>query len=265
MSALVPAAELPTAVATIVVSAGVGVVYSYVGYRISQRPVSAESRLASAQFALWWIGLGASVAITATDVSLATLNLYPFPLAVTIGLVSIIVDCAFLWGLTGFLIYVYTGRYHLVELSVFYAAFYVTALYWILSQDPSSVAYQAGGPAVQYSATPALALTLVVLVGLVAPEIVGAVLYLSLLRRTTDRSTRFRIILVGGGILLWFAIDAFLPSSTSAWVLAKGLLDLVPGIMSLVAFFPPVWVRTRFGVTAPEIEGTDRVEAPGPT
>jgi hypothetical protein len=252
MGTLIAAPALPKAIATVVVSIVVAGVYSYIGYRLSRRRVSAESRLASVQFSLWWAGLGVSVALTGTEIALAALNFLPFALALTFVLTSILVDVAFLWGLVGFLTYVYTGRYHLLELSVFYAAFYSVAIYWILAQHPYAVATQAGLPVVQYTTAAIPAFTVVIVIGLLAPEIVGAFLYLSLLRRTDDRAQRYRISLVGGSILLFFALDIIIPATSGDWVLLKNLLLVVPGLISLIALSPPEWVRSRLRLPSPE-------------
>ena len=250
MGMLISPSAVPTAAATLVVSAGVTAVYVFVGLRLSRRPVSPKTRLASAQFGLWWIGLGASVALSGVEVGLAMLNALPFPLAETLYLVSIIIDCAFLWGLVGALVYVYTGRYHLVELSVFYASFYVVVLYYVIAQAPYGVALIAGIPALEYSTPPIIALSVVVILGILAPEIGGAILYLSLLRRTTDRTQRFRISMVGTSILLWWALDVFVPSSTGSWVLARTILEVIPGVLTIVAILPPGWVQRRLHVTS---------------
>ncbi|MGI0129639.1 MAG: hypothetical protein ACREEC_05760, partial [Thermoplasmata archaeon] len=74
--------------------------------------------------------------------------------------------------------------------------------------------------------------------------------YLSLLRRARDSATRYRILLVGSGILLWFALDVVFPATNNALVLAKAVVQVVPGLMSYAAFFPPQWARRKYGVTA---------------
>ncbi len=79
----------------------------------------------------------------------------------------------------------------------------------------------------------------VLLVVLLGPEVLGAILYLSLRLRTRDSAQRYRIALVGGGILLWFALDLFLPATTIPWLIARTILLVIPGTMSLVAFYPP--------------------------
>ncbi|MCI4339167.1 MAG: hypothetical protein L3J68_02390 [Thermoplasmata archaeon] len=264
MTGLVSTSALPTVAATIVVAFGVAVVYLYIGYRLYQRPVSSESRVATAQFSIWWGGLGANVGIQAIALALAVANALPFALALTLGLLLVAIDCAFLWGLVGFLIYVYTGRYHLFELTLFYSGFYVLALYYTLSQVPYAVAVQNGVATLLYSVSPNVGLEAVALLGILVPEVVGAVLYLSLLRRTRDPNARFRIGLVGTAILLWFAIDAVFPASSNALILTKTVLEVIPGLMSLIAFFPPDSARRRFGAPPPKELSLTTGERPVP-
>jgi hypothetical protein len=253
MSALIPASQLPYALASLGASVVVAAVFLYVGVRLSQRVVSPGSRLASAQLSLWWAGLGVNVALTALDLTLAVLNVFSFPIALTLYLVTLLVDVAILWALTGFLVYVYTGKYHLAELGTLYAAFYVLVLYYVVTQGPARVVYQAGALAIGYN-LPAIAwLSAVIIVLLIAPELIGAILYVSLVRRTRDHHQRIRIWLVGGGILLWILIDLVIPQSSPAWVVLHAALEIVPGIMSLFAFFPPVWVQRRFGVPGADL------------
>lgn len=250
MSALVPSSELPAAAAIAVVSFGVAAVYVFVGFRLYLRTVAPTARLASSQLALWWAGLGITTALGGVELALAAAGALTYPAALTLYLLVVVVDCSFLWGLVGFLIYVYTGRYHLLPLSVFYAWFYVTVLYYFFSQQPYAVTIVAGQAVFQYAVLPIPALEAVLLVGLLGPEIAGAILYLSLLRRTSNPAQRYRIVLVGGGILLWFLLDVLVPDSTATWTIVRGILQVVPGLMSLIAFYPPEWARRRYGVTA---------------
>ncbi len=255
MSSLVPASQLGAAWATAVVSFLVAAVYLYFAYRLSQRDVAPGARLASNQFALWWGGIGVTAVVSGIEVALAAAGALALPGALTIYLVSILIDCAFLWGLVGFLVFVYTGRYHLLELTAFYAWFYITVLYFVFLRVPSGVLYSAGAVSLTYSAAAVPLLEVVIVLGLIVPEIVGAILYLSLAGRAPAGSAqRLRIWLVGGGILLWFAIDVFVPSSTAAWGLVRTVLELVPGAMSLIAFYPPSWgpARLRTGDRTPK-------------
>ena len=261
MSALIPASELPAAVAIFVVSIGVAAVYVFVGLRLYRRPVTPGAQLASAQLSLWWAGLGVTTALGGLEVGLAAAGALSFAAALTCYMVLVLIDCAFLWGLVGFLLYVYTGKYHLLALSAFYAWFYVTVVYYFFSQQPTAVTITGGQMVFVYLVQPTPVLEGVLVLGLLGPEIVGALLYLSLLRRTDDSAQRYRITLVGGGILLWFLLDLLVPSSTADWTIVRGVVQVIPGLMSLIAYYPPEWARRRYGVT---VVGGDESLSPRP-
>jgi len=225
--------------------------YGYVAARLYRRPVSPGARLALSQFSLWWGGLGASSAVSAVEATLALGGWLTLDLAVTLSLFVVLLDVIFLWGLTGFLVYVYTGRYHLVPLSGFYALFYLVALYYEILGHPYAVVVQAGAPTLLAHTVNEPVLVAFILLALLVPEIAAAILYLSLLRRTHDPAQRYRIVMVGSSILLWFGILAFVPSTTVAWNLTKGVLEIVPALLSLLAYQPPAGVRRRFRTGAP--------------
>lgn len=249
MTPIVGPHEAPIAAATVVVSLAVASVYLFVGYRLSERVVSPAARLASVQLALWWGGLGATVVLGAVETAFALANSLPLALALTLTIVDDIVTVVALWGLVGFLTYVYTGKYHLPEWGATYGMFFVLAIYYTLAQTPYAVAFSGGAVTILYSVAPIRWLEAVIIVILVGPELVGAILYLSLLRRTRVQEQRARIWLVGGGILLWFALDIFVPGSSGGWLLVRSLLEIIPGLMSLIAFYPPAWAQRRFGLT----------------
>jgi hypothetical protein len=188
-----------------------------------------------------------------------------YPLAMTLFLVSIVIIVASLWGLTGFLVYVYTGQYHLIEVSAIYIGFYVAYLFYFFSQTPTGVVIEAGSTVWRYAGTPNVLLELILVLLLLVPEIVAAILYLSLRRKTDDTGQKYRITLVGGGILLWFALELFVPATTIPWVVFRTLLLVLPALMSLAAYYPPSWARRRYGVTAIETIPADlREGAPSP-
>lgn len=251
MSGLIPASQAPIEVAVALVSVAVASIFYSIAARLYRRPVSDTSRLASYQFSLWWVGIGTVVALNALLILLGLANALPFALAITLYLVSLIVDCVFLWAIVGALTYVYTGKYHLLELGAFYFLFYALLLYWAISQDPRAVALAAGVPSLTFGTAAVPALSLFVALGLLVPGIVAALLYLSLLRETRDPAIRFRITLVGGSILLWFGIEIFVSPGTAGVLLVRTVLEVVPGLLSLIALIPPAWVRRRIGVSVP--------------
>ena len=239
-------------VATAALSFGIAFVYSYVAFRLYARTVSAPARLASVQFSLFWYGLGASAAIGAVEAALAAGGLLSLPAAITASVVGIGVDCLFLWAIVNFLIYVYTGRYHLIPVAGLYALFYLAALYYTVLQHPYAVAVHAGAPVLLDAPHEIPALVTAVDIGLVFPEFICAFLYLSLLRHARGASQQFRIAAVGFGIILWFGLTFFYPAPTAALALARGLLQLIPALLILVAYFPPAGLAARLGLTRTE-------------
>ncbi len=263
MSSLVPPQDAGVTAVTVVVALAAACVYFYVGKRLFDRVVSPSARLASVQLAVFWGGLGATIFLDGLESGLALANAFPLAVALTFLVVLDLVAVVALWGLVGFLTYVYTGKYHLVAWGGIYIAFFVLAMYYTFAQAPSGVTFTDFAPALVYAVPPIKWLEAVIIVLLVGPELVGAVLYLSLLRRTRVREQRSRIWLVGGAILLWMGFDLFVPSSTGPWIVVHTVLEVIPGLMTLIAFYPPSWAQRRFGLTISERRAENRArEAP---
>jgi hypothetical protein len=228
-------------------------VYAYVGQRLLQRPVPNAARLPAVQFSLWWVGLGVGSLISGLEGVAAGMGWLAFPAAYTAYLLSLLVDTALLWGLVGYLLYIYTGKYHLFELSAFYAVFYVAAIYYVIGREPYAVVLSAGIPTILYHLNSSGPVFGFVAFGLLVPEIVASILYLSLLRRTTDRTRRYRIAMVSVSLWMYFVLAfAGSPSSIPAaetFGLVKALLEVVAALVSLFAFFPPEllqrWLRVE--------------------
>jgi hypothetical protein len=235
-------------VATSLAAGVIAFVYGYVGFQFSQRPVSAEAVLGRTQFSLFWYSLGITSALTALESTLALSGLLSLSIAVTVDLVGVLIDCVFLWAIVEYLIYVYTGRYYLPVVGGFYGLFYVVALYYTILGRPYAVVIKAGLPTLAVHPVANPALELVVVIGLLFPEFIAAILYLSLLRRTRDRTQRFRIMVVGLSIITWFGLTFFYPSATVAETFEKSFLELIPALAVLVAYLPPEWMQKRFRI-----------------
>jgi hypothetical protein len=223
--------------------------YWYVGTRLYERPVPARARLPSAQFSILWWGLGLTGAITGVGSLVASVGALTYALGFTLYLLMVIGDCVLLWGMVGYLLYIYTGRYHLVGLTAGYAAFYVIVLYWVNASGPIGVSFATGSLAIQYSHMVGGLILLLVIVGLIFPEFIAAVLYLSLLPRTHDRTLRFRIAMVSAAVFLFFAVAFFTPAGDVA-ALVRAVLDVGSAGLALFAYFPPEALQRWLGVAA---------------
>lgn len=227
--------------------------YAYVGTRLYERPVPARARLPSAQFAVWWWGLGGTGVLSGLEAILYSVGALGFVGMFTLYLLTILADCVLLWGLVGYLLYIYTGKYHLLELTAFYAAFYVTVLYWVIASGPSGVALAGGLPALTESHPLGGPILIAVVIGLIFPELIGILLYVSLVRRAQDRTLRYRILMVSAALGLYFvggSFDPFTGVAAQEWALVRALIEAASAALALFAYFPPETVRRAFRVSS---------------
>lgn len=234
-------------------------IYFIVAYALSRRSVEAHARRAHRAFVLWWAGLGV-IGIAGAFFSLGVpLGAFgPVGARVILyGLVGLIF--AMLAGLLYYLLYVYTGNpVNLRRVVLFYAALMVLFVYLTESQEPyiddsgaePELAYADERP----SGDP---LGLAFSLALVLPPLAAAVAYLGLYWRVPDTTSRYRILMVSGGIVLWFTYSA-LNSITQGLLdiqdppfaarLAGQLLGVLAALMVLAAYLPPGPVRRRLHV-----------------
>jgi hypothetical protein len=240
-------------------------IYSFLGWRFSQRRVSPENRLPVLQFSLFLVGLAVSTSAGALDSALAVFAPPSLALVVTLYYIDILAACAALWGLVGYLIHLYSGRAYLVPLTGLYALLYVLLVYYTTASAPDAVTVTLGTVGFRDATMvggPILGLLVVILV---IPEFLGAILYFTLFFRTRDRTARYRIALVSWGLLAYFGIGllgvaARLGGSLGAVTLGA-VLGVVPVLVIFIAYYPPQFVRDRLGVT-----GIDAVTYPlGPS
>ena len=259
MAAVMNSAPLVVALVDLV---AVGI-YLFLGWRFSQRSVTAVNKLPVLQFSLFWLGLALVTFITGLESAVAAFTTPPLALVVTLFYIELLLLCAVLWGLVGYLVYLYAGRSFLAPLTTMYAVLYVLLVYFVTASDPAAVTVAVGAVGLQY-ATPVGGplLGLLVLV-LIFPEFLAAIFYFTLVFRTRDRTARYRIALVSWGLLAFFGlgfvgVDTRLGGGLAAVTLGS-LLGLLPALVILIAYYPPRLVRERLGVT-----GIDPVAGPLP-
>jgi hypothetical protein len=227
-------------------------IYSFLGWRLSRRSVSVPSRLPAAQFAAFWLGLAALTAVVGLESLAAAFVLPSLAVAVTILYLEILVLCVVLWGLLGYLLYLFTGRSFLGPLSVAYGAVYVVLLYLVTTSDPTGVFVRLGTVMIEFGGSVGSDFGILLLVALILPEFVGALLYFSLVFRTPDRTVRYRVSLVSGSLIIWFGLAPLNISSLLGGGLLADLLSrsvgTFAGLVTLLAYYPPRAVQVRFGV-----------------
>jgi hypothetical protein len=227
-------------------------VYLYIGGRLARRTVSPESRVPAMQFVLFWVGLAASTALSGILSLIATFRIPPTSLAITFEYYDIVVVAAALWGLISYLYFLYTGRSGLVPVTLLYVLEFGLLVYYVSASSPSGVNITYGQVVLAYHSTLSGPITDIAVLILVIPEFVAGFAYLRLFFRTHDRTVRYRIALVSGGILGWFFLDfvdfGSLSGGNLLWIFVGEGLLLVASLIVLMAYYPPRFIRERFGI-----------------
>ncbi|HZY71038.1 MAG TPA: hypothetical protein VFF67_08710 [Thermoplasmata archaeon] len=172
----------------------------------------------------------------------------------TLSYLEILVLCVVLWGLLGYLIYLFTGRNFTLVLSGVYAALYVVLLYYVTASAPSAVTVTHGSVGLVTASTLSTPYLVLLGLGLLGPEIVGSILYFTLAFRTKDATVRYRVTLVSWSLIAWFGIGT-LPIATllgggpAAQIFGRSV-GVIAALVILLAYYPPRWIRDRLGVTA---------------
>lgn len=236
-------------------------IYAFLGWRFSQRQVSAENRLPMIQFSLFWFGLALVTFIGAIESAAAAYATPALSLVVSLYYLEILALCATLWGLIGYLVHLYSGRAYLGPLTVMYGLLYVLLVYFVTASSPDGVTVTLGAVGLRYATLVGGPILAVLVLILIVPEFLCAFLYFTLFFRTDDPTSRYRIALVSWGLLAFFGLDVVnLAARLGGSTLAVGLgaaLGLLPVLVILAAYYPPRAVRERYGV-----KGFDTVVSP---
>lgn len=256
-------------------------IYVFVGYRLSRRAVPMSGRLAAVGFVAFWYGLAASNflgqnGLQALLAAFGYLNLY---LTLALGQISLVAICVALWGILYYLVYLYTGRRRAwVPLAWFYSAFYVFLEYFIWDSKPIDVQAEDWRVKTEYvkavEGPEALSnpIVLALVIGLLVPQILAALAYLSLVFRAQTATQRYRILLVSISILVWFGAPFFalgrgVQESTTYQVVSR-FIGLGAALAIFLAYHPPGWIRRRYGILGlsdePATSVPERQEAPPP-
>ena len=231
-------------------------IYAYIGHRLGRRHIHfTETRLAWTFFIVWWYGLAAATLSTAVTRLLGASGMLSLPLFLTFTYVNLPAVCLALFGLTYYLLYLFTGsRKLLVPLTIFYSLIYILVVYAINAHNPVGVRLERWQVAFQYETAPAGPLLGLLLILLLFPQILGSLAYFSLYFRVEDTTQKYRILLVSWGIIIWFIRPLLAPlfglAQQEWWQIATVLIGLGAALTILMAYQPPNWIKQRYNVTS---------------
>lgn len=247
------------------VSLVVGASFAAVGWAIGRRESGPTSHVALLSFAAWWAALAIYLVIQGGLTLLAAGSLVD---DVALGTwyaasrwVTIPVLCLGVWGLTSYLLFLYTGDRRVFA--------WVGGFYALVSVMFFAAHFSADGPVevqawlVTVDDTGSLYRLVYLFVGL--PPVGAAIAYLGLLRHVETRSQRYRIVLVAGSILAYVGsgLVARMAAGDLAIFVTLVLFGALAAAAGLLAYYPPPGLRRWLERTPPREDGAD--EAPEPT
>ena len=230
--------------------------YAFIGWRLSKRVVSSpEGRVAWGCFTLWWYGLALTTWIGGLLDLLGALGLTDLPLFLTATYFNILVICIALWGLLYYLIYLFTGnRRWLVPLTIFYIVYYVLLIYYVTASAPDGINLEPWSSELAFRTPLTGPFFGIVVVLLLVPQILGGLSYFMLFFRVQEITQKYRILLVSWSIMIWF-LSPFMAVAGGLegqgwWQLASRIIGLAAALTILMAYLPPRWLKSRYGIAS---------------
>lgn len=248
----------PTLVLGSLFSLSIGLLYLYVGSVVGKRSVSPEGRAALVSFALWWYGMAAVSLVGGANSLAGALGYQNLALLTTLTFAIFLVLCLALWGLVTYLLFLFTGRAFHRTLGGFYVVFYFYLVYLIVVAKPIGVEVGRWNTRLAYEHTIDPNFVTLFLVLLIFPQALGSLAYLTLAFRTRDRAARYRIIMVGVSIFVWF-FASFIVSQlgvaqTDGWQVTSRVIALGASMAVLAAYRPPGWIQRWLDAARPRPE-----------
>lgn len=228
------------------VHAATAAAFATVGHRLRRRRVGQGERLANSAAVVWWWGMGLYMAIQAALTVPAAFGSLSASMAQATRIVAGPVIATAAWGISFHILYLFLGRRWLVwPLAAYYAV--AGLLYSGAAVTHPTVAVMPTPWEVSQTLDPAWVgpgRTLVLaMVGL--PLVLSSIAYLSLAFRVETRAQRYRVLLVGSGILLW--VVAGFAGQVAGGPLARFativVLGLLVSMLVSAAYFPPPRLR----------------------
>ncbi len=225
-----------------------------------RRQVSGAAVAANRAFALWWgllglvgiIGLvlehGPNLAHQGLETTLAVIYVYLVILYTALG------------GLLYYLLFVYTGRPGwLWVVAAFYVGLTIYTVLLVQLQDPFIGPGDDGELGLELANEwgPRHPASIGFSLALILPPLAAAAAYFMLFFRVDDATAKYRILLVSGGIVLWFGFSlvglvAGAASGEAEQSMAQQIISQSLGLaaagMVLAAYVPPGPLAKRYGL-----------------
>lgn len=221
-----------------------------VGFAVQRRPAKGPDRTALMGFVAWWWAMAVYLTLHAALTFAAAIGDVALLAAMAVRLATGPLLALAIWGLTNYLLYLYSGWRGWAPLVGGY--FVLVALAYDLMSllgDPVGVEVGAYQVTLVHAQEPSGVLFALVLASFGVPIVGASVAYLLLLRHLRDPEQRFRVLLVGVSLLVWVSAGYIGQVAAPEWFRygSVTVLGLVVAVVVLVAYYPPRPLQQRWG------------------
>ena len=214
---------------------------------------------------MFWYALGSTTCVGGVLNLIGGLGVTSLPLFLTFTQVNLLAICIALYGLMYYLLYLFTGNHKLfMPVTFFYIAYYIMLMYYINVNEPMGVAVNKWSTTLVYQQHATGPLYFIVIALLLLPQIIGSAAYFSLYFRIKEATQRYRIVMVSGGIFIWF-LSSFLSSLARLsqydwWQVMSRLIGLGAALAILMAYRPTKGIKQWLGVISIAEENIKNLE-----
>jgi hypothetical protein len=227
-------------------------VYAYVGMRLGRSHLRGDGKSVMAAFGIWWIATSINQYLGGAFYLAAAFGYTDFPLQLAYVIVQRLLLAVSMIGLMYYIVYLVSGRRILLPLAILYLCFWLMQIYVVFLGSPDGIDVYRWRTDLHYTATTPSIFSLIDLVVIVLPPVIGAALLLRLYKRVETPTQRFRIVAVSVGFIAWWLV-AVLAGQRSvfdndALQALNRIVGAAVGLLILLAYEPTGWMQRRYNL-----------------
>lgn len=238
------------------------VLFLFIGLRLrAKRYDSAKDQRAWDAFLVWWYGMALNSTLMAFSMLLSLWGVSSLYLFVILSVLGTFAVGGAMWGLLSYLLYVYTGNWRPSRwVAGFYIVFCLYLVYTVVAFVPVRASLSTWQVFIEYAHTPGPLYPVGLLLLFALPPILASAAFFRLYFSLTERSARYRSLVITTGIFLFFGFPYIMPivlylfniltTQLPWWQLTQRMVGIVALALIYFAYYPPALVRKHLRVSA---------------
>lgn len=235
--------------------------FGFIGARLRPKQHShTVDQKAWRAFLLWWFCMALNSALSGLSMLLMLWGVTSLPLLLALNLLGTLAAGVALWGLLSYLLYVFRGNWdHSRWVATFYILFGLYLCFTVIANKPTHATLQPWSVLINYEQPLGPLAPVGLLLLFAMPPILAGLAFFRLAFSVTDRSARYRAVLITIGILLHFGVPYIAPiilylfgiltPQLPWWALTYRLVGIFALLLIYFAYFPPPFVRKALRVS----------------